>query len=204
MTSQKVSGSHPPPQTSPSTHKPRPKWEILQVMNVVVVSVFVASLVYVAIHYRDSLNQPADISASPLTNIFFPALVLWSACLAYFFGFFGISFLDPNEIAQQAEAKHAASLHHLTNERGFEQSMLTYGAKMQAIQKKQGLTLQARHDTALCNETAAKPSPATEGVVIDYENATDDELFQHLLDGSLKDYELEKKLTDYERAVRVR
>ena len=68
----------------------------------------------------------------------------------------------------------------------------------------------ARNDTVICSDppknvkvVGTKPAPAFDDN-IDYNAMPDEEILDRLLDGSLKDYQLEKKLGDYERAVGVR
>lgn len=67
-----------------------------------------------------------------------------------------------------------------------------------------------RNDTVVCSdapaekEAAAKKEAAAHGSVDDFAALTDEEILAQLVDGSLKDYQLEKKLGDYERAVGVR
>ncbi len=177
-------------------------------------------------NYRQSLTQPTE-SVSPLTNMFFPMMVLWSACLAYFFGFFGISFVDKDELREspssfglehvqrEAEAtkqKHAFSM-NMHGEKAFEQSMLTYGAKVSArsittTQINASKTISKaypRHDTSCAAPASTAPVPtAADGEELDYNACSDEQLLSLLADGSLKDYQLEKKLGDYERAVGVR
>jgi hypothetical protein len=80
---------------------PQPKWAVLQVLNFVVIIVFVGSISYVASNYTTLLPEShTGASTSPLTNFMFPMMVLWSLCLAYFFGFFGISFIDKGVLSE--------------------------------------------------------------------------------------------------------
>ncbi len=153
-------------------------------LNIVVLGVFVGSVTYVAINYRELSDEDSTSAKSPLTSMFFPLMVLWSACLAYFFGFFGISFVDKdalNDINEQSPTAESAA------------------------PVKKDIKLQPRNDTPICAEkpvtTAPKEAPAAD---LDFASMNNDELLQCLLDGSLKDYQLEKKLGDYERAVAVR
>jgi len=94
-----------------SVNKPQPKWAILHPLNFVVIGVFAGSISYVAVNYRTFLNQASE-SPSPLTNMFFPLVVLWCMCLAYFFGFFGISFLDKEYLTTGSPSTYG--LQHLT------------------------------------------------------------------------------------------
>ena len=68
-----------------------------------------------------------------------------------------------------------------------------------------------RNDAPICSdkpvESAKSEAPQVEAADIDdveFENLNDDEIFDYLISGSLKDYQLEKKLGDYERAVALR
>ena len=76
-----------------------------------------------------------------------------------------------------------------------------------------------RNDTLLCsekpvtatdssssesNQSSAVGAPLLDAEDVDFKELTDDGVFEHLVKGSLKDYQLEKKLGDYERAVSIR
>jgi len=205
--------------------KPQPNYLLLRIMNYVVVAVFVGSIAYVAVNYKNSLTQQNE-SVSPLTNNFFPLMVVWSMCLAYFFGFFGISFVDTDaissspssfgldEVRRQAEATEQAA--HDENTRkpitSLQQSSQT--ATVQVAPKTKHVP---RNDTPICAERAlptsavtVKPSDAVlpeAGVdveEVDFEALPDEEVLGHLIAGTLKDYQLEKKLGPTERAVGLR
>jgi uncharacterized membrane protein (DUF485 family) len=89
---------------------------------VVACTVFVGSITYAAIVYRDIVKQQPE-GAITMTNMFFPLMVLWSVCLAYFFGFLGISFVDTqalsgspasfglSAVAEQAAAQNQREQH---------------------------------------------------------------------------------------------
>lgn len=174
-----------------SKQKPQPKWFVLQVLNFVVLGVFVSSVSYVGLHYKELTSEEDSTAAkSPLTSMFFPLMVLWTFCLAYFFGFFGISFVDKDALHTEDSAHtHAAAVpahtQPQTEDKAAQRKMATMCAKE---------ALPAR-DYA--------PAPAlSEGT--DYAALSDEELLSCLVNGSLKDYQLEKKLGDYTRAVAVR
>ena len=69
---------------------PQPKWVYLQIMNYVVLAVFVSSVTFAISSQRYMNMVDVELTKSELL----PYAIVWSACLAYFFGFFGISFLD--------------------------------------------------------------------------------------------------------------
>eukprot|EP00286_Rhodomonas_abbreviata_P002403 CAMPEP_0181347862 /NCGR_PEP_ID=MMETSP1101-20121128/34100_1 /TAXON_ID=46948 /ORGANISM="Rhodomonas abbreviata, Strain Caron Lab Isolate" /LENGTH=610 /DNA_ID=CAMNT_0023460095 /DNA_START=51 /DNA_END=1884 /DNA_ORIENTATION=+ len=205
--------------------KPQPKWAVLQAMNFVVLGVFASSVTYVAIHYRDYVSESEE-SASPLTNMFFPIMVLWSFCLAYFFGFFGISLINKNTLS---ESPSTYGLEHYADEQEQQQQQEQDAAEKKASPFIQAATTSTsaqvfeqgagfaaastdnkhapRNDTVICSDkpaaaTAAPTSSA--GDAVEFAELSDEDILAQLLDGSLKDYQLEKKLGDYERAVGVR
>jgi hypothetical protein len=75
------------PNASVISKGPRPKWEVLRAMNYIVLAIFIGSISYATINYHQTFTQGA-------TPAFIAMAILWCLCLGYFFGFFGISFLD--------------------------------------------------------------------------------------------------------------
>ena len=76
-------------QLQPST-SPEPKWHILKITNYVAATGFLLSVLKFASNASTYLND----SSSLLQFLF-----VWSVFLCYFFGFFGISFLDLDDFA---------------------------------------------------------------------------------------------------------
>ena len=167
---------------------------------------FTGSITYAVSNYRHMSSQSQGNNSTPLTSIFFPLMVLWTMCLAYFFGFFGISFLDTEALSEspssfglaelQRQAELAAESRSLRKERTTAPAPVPVPAP--------------RNDAPICAE---RPRTASSGAVavteeagadLDFTVMSDEEIFGHLLSGSLKDYQLEKKLGDYERAVVLR
>lgn len=194
--------------SAPMKQKPQPKWAVLHVLNFVVIFVFAGSITYVAMNYRNSIAQQNE-SVSPITNIFFPMMVLWSLCLAYFFGFFGISFVDKDNLGieenEEEETSTASSnppskatpdtslsLQNFPQGRGFKAST--------------GAPAAALNDTVTCAEKKAghTDTQQTPSVDVDFTTLSDEEVLDLLRQGAIKDHQLEKKLGDYERAVSVR
>lgn len=169
--------------------KPQPKWMILQIMNIVVFTVFVSSVTYVGMNYKTGVEEVSN--GSPFNSFFFPILVLWSCCLAYFFGFFGISFINHEAISESPSSF------------GLEDY-----SKVAA--KAANANLTPRNDTPICAEkqvakTLPQSSTSTVSLTdLEFQAKTNEELLEFLIDGTLKDYQLEKKLANTERAVQVR
>ena len=95
---------------------PHPKWWLLHFTNYLVVVVFVGSIVW---HVRRTDQRE--------TKSLLPVLLTWSICMAYFFGFFGISFVDKDDdliVAlsemsddEEEETEWACSNHSNSNEK---------------------------------------------------------------------------------------
>ena len=163
-------------------------------------AVFVGSITYVVFNYRRTLSQQND-SASPLTSMFFPIMILWSMCLAYFFGFFGISFLDTEALSESPSTFGLAELQRQADA-AENARKLQKPAKQEA--RKPAVVHAPRNDTVICSDR--KPAAGTEEdpEQMDMATLTDDEVFSYLMSGNLKDYQLEKRLGDMERAVVLR
>ena len=89
----------PPPRTdsrdsllcSEASDPPEPKWWLLEWMNYLIMAIFLGSVCY---HVQQTTFAPKlQRDATSLL----PMLTIWSCCMAYFFGFFGISFVDKDE-----------------------------------------------------------------------------------------------------------
>jgi len=187
---------------------PMPKWEVLRAMNYVVLAVFIGSIAYAAINYHQTMSQ----GASPF---FLAMMFLWCLCLAYFFGFFGISFLDQDTLSRSPSSLGLSEVHFVaegSNNKFSNSSVAGESSKVATVKP----FPKPMNDTLICAEknlpkasVSTQPpestrtsAPADENVV--YAELSDEEVLGHLLDGSLKDYQLEKKLGNTERAVAVR
>jgi hypothetical protein len=159
-------------------------------MNYVVTAIFVGSIAYVFMYYKNNLTQQND-SVSPLTNALFPIMVLWCACLAYFFGFFGISFLDTDALSSSPSSFGLDDMRRQAED--FEQA--THDEKTRkptpVVQKKPEIKHIARNDTPICAERAVTvrssdaimPVGHVDAEDIDFENLADEEVLGHLIAG---------------------
>jgi hydroxymethylglutaryl-CoA reductase (NADPH) len=130
-------------------------------------------------------------------------MLLWGMCLVYFFGFFGISFLDTEEIV---EYSHQLETVHQKHDA---QRAVHTAVKSPAVVAPVTKPTKPMNDGPVCSDpTRQKSAAETTGAEnvedIDFTKLSDDEVFEHLLTGALKDYQLEKKLADCGRAVAVR
>ena len=166
---------------------PQPKWFVLKTLNYFVLAVFVGSITYAALNYR---RLSAETSGGMLTSMLFPLTVLWSLCLAYFFGFFGISLVDTEALGSSPSSFGLAEL----------QKQADANAAAVAAAKKKA----AAASSAAASGSATTCAPNVDDDDVDYTLLSDEDILERLIKGGLKDYQLEKKLGDYERAVAVR
>ena len=173
-----------------SKKQPQPKWYVLKLLNYVVLATFVGTVTYAAVNYRKlGLTE----GGGPLNSLVFPLMVLWTVCLAYFFGFFGISLVDREALGESPSSFGLAEIQRQ--------------ADLQAANQREAKKKQAESAAAAAARTPN--STTTDGKAgdeeePDYELLSDEDILQRLKSGKLKDYQLEKKLTDYERAVNLR
>jgi len=69
--------------------EPQPKWHILKLLNVIAVIGLLTSFFWFASNASTYIND---------SNALLKFMALWSGFLCYFFGFFGISFIDVEEL----------------------------------------------------------------------------------------------------------
>lgn len=190
------------PRTSPSNsddglskNEPTPKWGLLRFMNYVILITFIGSIIYTSLNYT-ALSH----NANPL---FLFISMIWVMCIAYFFGFFGISLLDQD--IHSTLAKDPSSLGLAEVQQQVEQVKQQQQAKVKSV-----ATLpKPMNDTPICSERpnvskAVLPIAPKLSDESDFTTFSDDEVLAMVLDGSIKDHMLEKKLGDTERAVAVR
>jgi quinol-cytochrome oxidoreductase complex cytochrome b subunit len=72
-----------------TSNQPQPKWFVLRFLNYVFSTAFVASVAHFGWHAQSYLQDSTSLLRF---------LVGWSLFLCYFFGFFGISFVDPEDL----------------------------------------------------------------------------------------------------------
>jgi hypothetical protein len=181
-------------------------------MNYVVMIVFVGSLAYVTLNYP---SVAVNHNLAEFTHgVYLPFTILWTCCLLYFFGFFGISFLDTDALSNNPETFGFKELEE-------KKPSLASGHKPFSTV---ATVPKPMNDTAICAELPKKPTAsetskpaATDdsgsrgrsgtgapAVELNFAEMTNEEVYSHLMSGTIKDYQLEKKLGDYERAVAIR
>lgn len=221
---------------------PRPRWEILGYLNYIVLGVFIGSITYIQLNYDSYDDITSSISSATIQGEMnddrsklkqmLPLIILWSCCLVYFFGFFGISFIDKNEMVRSPSSfgleDMAGELKkmngNLVNNNDKEQDEISLSKKRnkELFDKK----AKPMHDAPLCSEirkggnvnnnmmtnssnsnvnnSTNKTESDNKIANLDFEAMSDEELLSAIKNGKMRDYELEKKCKNYEKAVRVR
>jgi len=154
---------------------PEPKWHILKICNYAAVSSFLVSVAFFASDASRHMNDSSSL---------FKFLFAWSVFLCYFFGFFGISFVDADDILA-------------TEEPIFSQ--------VQPESASRSKKLKQVHPAAGSAPVCSVPSSFEKASVnkAELKEKADEELARMVLAGQIKDHQLEK-LLDPRRAVDVR
>ena len=186
--------SHKPRPSSPfeNVDLPSPKWWIVSLLNVVLTGLFLMSIF---LFFSDSIYS----HYAPL---------IWSGCIAYFLGFFGISFVDTKEL------KHSPSTYGLSDLVGGGVGVGGGSGKKISGSQKISEVDQVDHSIhPVCPKPSMASSPSTPNLINPNPQSNQSNLIRSMsnpevagmvLGGEIKDHMLEKTLGDYERAVNVR
>ena len=175
-----------PPRKKSETNsdEPQPKWHILKMTNYVVTTVFLVSVIQFISDATAYLNS---------SNALISFLVIWSACLCYFFGFFGISFIELDDFVDQNVPARAQQI----------------PTPPQHLMAKANCRLEPPriihvHPPATTAPVCADPTSFKKPIVPpNIRDFSDAEIASLVLQDSIKDHQLEK-LLDPHRAVAVR
>lgn len=149
---------------------PEPRWHIFRYVNYMIVAAFVASVLEFSRNAATYTNE---------TYVLLRFLLAWSACVCYFFGFFGVSFVhDIQDESNDADTEVVPT----------------------SSRRQVALHPPARHAPVCSDKTSMV---AVDSTTTDYKSLSDEQVADLVLNHELKDHELEKKL-DPHRAVQVR
>ncbi|KAK1747940.1 hydroxymethylglutaryl-CoA reductase (NADPH) [Skeletonema marinoi] len=165
-----------------SSDEPQPKWHILRLTNYVVTFGFLLSV----LKFASNATTYLDDSTSLLQF-----LIIWSISMCYFFGFFGISFIELDELESEPQ-NHQHQMHR--------KPMPTKDSAEPPVK------VVKMHPPAssapVCTDPTSfkKPSPSIPANIKELSNG---EIASLVLQDKVKDHQLEK-LLDPHRAVEVR
>lgn len=171
--------------SSKKTMEPQPKWYILKVLNVFAAVTFIVSVVAF-------MSDASTYMSDSFSVVKF--LAGWSLFLCYFFGFFGISFVDADVIERRSLTE---SLPKKVNEIS---STSSQPAKDSPKATKKVLPpAPSTHPVCSAKEKSPKVSKAPK----DLQLLTNEEIAALVVSNKIKDHTLEKLFDPY-RAVDIR
>eukprot|EP00591_Stephanopyxis_turris_P003730 CAMPEP_0195524884 /NCGR_PEP_ID=MMETSP0794_2-20130614/24981_1 /TAXON_ID=515487 /ORGANISM="Stephanopyxis turris, Strain CCMP 815" /LENGTH=623 /DNA_ID=CAMNT_0040655205 /DNA_START=98 /DNA_END=1969 /DNA_ORIENTATION=+ len=163
-----------------SPNEPQPKWHILTLLNCAMVVGFLASVGKFASDATCYLND---------TSTMLVFLIFWSVCLCYFFGFLGISFVDPDDMI--ADSPSETNPQHIVKK-------IDNSRVIKATPKS---IHPPASSTPVCG-TSSKPTQSKFSPK-DFDLLPDAEIAELVISNQVKDHQLEK-LLNATRAVMVR
>lgn len=169
-----------------SSDVPQPKWYILKVLNYAVAVGFIVSVLAFAANASFYITDSFSVVKF---------LAVWSFLLAYFFGFFGISFVDADEIDRRSKAMSPA----MTKKDVSNAGKLTTKADRSLPKKSIHPPASSAHP--VCGTSDKSPSPTQ--FPTDVASLSDAEVASLVVANKIKDHTLEK-LFDAFRAVDIR
>jgi len=172
------------PRASTSSDEPEPRWHILRITNYVVAAGFLLSVLQFASNASTYLNDSTSL---------LQFLSVWSIFLCYFFGFFGISFIELDDFVDQQPSQQQQQPSHKLK-------------KAESISPDPPVKVVNVHPPSssapVCTDPTSfkKPPSNVPGNLKDLPNS---EIASFVLQDKIKDHQLEK-LLDPHRAVEVR
>jgi len=165
--------------------EPQPKWHILKMANYIATTVFLLSVLQFMSDATAYLND---------SNALLSFLVIWSLCLCYFFGFFGISFIELDDFVDQNLPPQQPQLVSSTHRQ-------MAGAPRCPEPPVKVVNIHPPASSApVCTDPTSFKKP---GVPSNVKELSDQEIANLVLQDTIKDHQLEK-LLDPHRAVTVR
>jgi len=167
--------------------EPQPKWYILNVLNTVAALSFIVSVVTFLSDASTYMNDSFSV---------FKFLAGWGMFLCYFFGFFGISFVDADVLERSLEAETTAKLNASGNLK-FSPPVIHSKPIKQPVHQPSAST------HPVCGTGDKIISSASMRTPANIESLQNDEIAALVVANRVKDHTLEK-LFDPFRAVNIR
>ena len=172
-----------------NSDEPQPKWHILKITNGLCVTAFLLSLVQFISDASTYLND---------SNALLSFLVIWSLCLCYFFGFFGISFIELDDFVDQNVDAVGG---HTQQNASPKQPHVVVNCSPPPPVKVVNLHPPAPSAPVCSDPTSFKKSSSS--IPANLKEMSDEDIANLVLQDCIKDHQLEK-LLDPHRAVTVR
>jgi len=186
-----------------NSDEPQPKWHILKILNIAAVVGFLTSIGYFAFDASAFMNDSGSL---------LKFLACWSVFVCYFFGFFGISFIDEDVLIEDEQQQQQHQHHQKLGMVSIQNAPADAGMRPSAID----LSMKKKHAvnsppslhppascTPVCTDPPSKPKTSPPMALPPPETTSDKEWADMVLSNKIKDHQLEKIL-DPHRAVVVR
>jgi len=172
---------------------PQPKWHILMALNYFITALFVGTLVAFSTDARANLNDPSTMAS---------LIFVWCMFLIYFFGFFGISFVDKESLARSRPSDFG--LVDLCNDNNMKHiSMNVRDSDSLNVSSMKIVHAPATLAPVCCDPSTLMFPKASNNTKDGYDQMSDPEVAALVVNNKIKDHQLEK-LTDPDRAVDIR
>eukprot|EP00522_Entomoneis_paludosa_P010695 CAMPEP_0172455346 /NCGR_PEP_ID=MMETSP1065-20121228/12020_1 /TAXON_ID=265537 /ORGANISM="Amphiprora paludosa, Strain CCMP125" /LENGTH=621 /DNA_ID=CAMNT_0013207807 /DNA_START=103 /DNA_END=1968 /DNA_ORIENTATION=+ len=172
--------------TSNKNSQPEPRWYIFRMINYAMLVAFVASVANFVWNYAAYAVDSA---------VLLRFLLGWSACLIYFFGFFGVSFV--HDVVPQADSEPAPQ------QPPSEKIHQVVPSPVHQPMKKKVVDAPCPKDAPVCTDPSSFVASRKAPLPSNLTELNDAQVASLVLSGQMKDHELEKRL-DCHRAVDVR
>ncbi|KAL3784979.1 hypothetical protein HJC23_011180 [Cyclotella cryptica] len=169
-----------------NSDEPQPKWHILKITNYVATTAFFISVIQFASDATAYLND---------SNALLSFLVIWSLLLCYFFGFFGISFVELDDFVKSIPAGEQV----LVDARGKPNNIQCSPDPPVKV-----VNIHAPATSApVCTDPASFKRSSSSTIPANLQELSDHDIATLVIEDTIKDHQLEK-LLDPHRAVTVR
>lgn len=175
-----------PVKTACSNNIPQPKWHIFHWINYCIIGAFGGSVGYFWLNASDYIDS---------STLLLKFLIGWSICLCYFFGFFGVSFVHDiaTDSSEEEQVGTPNSVSNVTKQ-------LTVDSDKSSTSK---VNIKTVEPPCAPYKKEALLKQDTSDVVSRLKEMKDMDIANLVLNGRVKDHELEKRLDPF-RAVEVR
>lgn len=167
---------------------PEPKWYILKITNYVATTGFLLSVLLFASNASTYLNDSTSL---------LQFLMVWSMFLCYFFGFFGISFIELDDFADPQQQQQPTGVSQVASSSCKSRQAESSDPPVKVVN-----VHPPSSSAPVCTDPTSfkKPSSAVPSNLNELSNT---EIASLVLNNTIKDHQLEK-LLDPHRAVEVR
>ncbi|KAL7537088.1 hypothetical protein ACHAXR_007574 [Thalassiosira sp. AJA248-18] len=176
-----------------SNDEPEPRWHILKITNYVAATGFLLSVLQFASNASTYLNDSTSL---------LQFLSIWGIFLCYFFGFFGISFIELDDFAEQQQPSQQQQHQQVVQPPVSQVSRRSHKADSSDPPVKVVNVHPPSSSAPVCTDPTSFKKPSS-NIPNNLKELPNSEIASLVLQDKIKDHQLEK-LLDPHRAVEVR